>query len=292
MSFYQELVYALNLGINNDDVVVDPGTFVYGVNTFVTRRSSVPKSGDTPTLQIIVTGGTAPDFTQNKNNPAYDHPGAQLIARARKPSLAEAFARAAYEVLTGVRNQFVNETWYLSIHALQEPFELGNTDPNNNTAFVFNVVADKRPSVGSVDFPSTGEGIVGAYLFEFLGGNENAFVAPLVDDTYPVGVTYDKLVPGSSSINPPGIPTSGSLKLEASARCDVTGGRVKIALFNLDTDTMVANSEIEFSDDSIVGERARSTSMTIAAGTNYGVKMTTNHAAVRSAVWNAHIVHI
>lgn len=290
MSFYQELVYALNQGINNDQVVVDPGTFVYGVNTFVTRRAKVPKDGDSPTLQIIVTGGAPPEFIQNWNNPAYDHPAAQLIARARKPALAEAFARAAYEILTGVRNQFINDTWYRGIHALQEPFELGNTDPNNNTAFVFNVLADKRPSVGSIAFPS-GDDLVGAYIFELLGGDEDDFVAPSVDDTYPVGVTYDKLIPGGNSINPPGVPAGGTLKLEASAKCDITGGRVKAALFNLDTDVMVPNSEITFTANNIVGERQRSGAVVLVAGTNYGVKMTTNHTAVRSAVWSARIIH-
>lgn len=121
-----------------------------GTTIFVGRKAKIPVTSpgaDTPILSLIVTGGTGPDYIQNQLAPAYQRPGCQLTARAFDPAAAETMARMAYNALAGIRNTVVSGgVHYLSIKPMQEPFEI-DQDEAGRSRYVFNVMADKVPSV-------------------------------------------------------------------------------------------------------------------------------------------------
>jgi hypothetical protein len=249
----------------------------------------VEPRGDGPFITISETGGTSPDNTQNSTAiPAYRRPAAQIVTRASTKPLAETMAFEAYNALFAIRNENVltptSRTWYRKIRPLQEPTD-GGLDPQGRIRIIFNVLADKRPSI------DTGSELVGYYLIDDLGGDINGFLRPDVADTYPTGSDFDALVPGTSPIVISQLP-SGSIVLEASARCEAAGARAKVALFNLDTDTIVAGSELTFTTGEVVGEVKRSTPLILAISTTYGLKMTTNQLLVGAAVWNSRLVHL
>jgi hypothetical protein len=80
------------------------GVGIFGTNLFIGTVAQFPDSNG-PFLNIRSTGGTSPERTQNTVTvPAYQRPGAQLVARAKNYEDAEAMAFAAYNVLVGVRN--------------------------------------------------------------------------------------------------------------------------------------------------------------------------------------------
>lgn len=127
-------------------------------------------------------------------------------------------------------------------------------------------------------------------IIDTFGGNNQEFVAPVLADVYPAGVTYNKLVPDSNTVllgNPP----STGVVFEASARMDGLIGRPKVALFNLDTDTIVAGSELTFVAD-LVGNTQRSALLTLSAGTRYGVKMTTNDVDHSCAAFGCRLIRL
>jgi hypothetical protein len=127
-----------------------------GVPQFNMFRSSakVVPSGAGPFLSIIETGGTTPDNTHNSVIvPAYQKPGAQIVVRADAYPVAFAMARAAYNSLVKIRNEYIGSgelsatgTWYRKIRPLQEPFDLGLSADDKRVRVAFNVLGDKRPS--------------------------------------------------------------------------------------------------------------------------------------------------
>jgi len=76
-------------------------------NIFASAAANIP-SGDGPFLVVAETGGTAPERIHNQLSPAYQRPGAQLVARATSYQAARTMAIAAYNALVGVRNHTVN----------------------------------------------------------------------------------------------------------------------------------------------------------------------------------------
>lgn len=142
MGFAQELLHILS----GDSVGLPK------VNMFWSSAKVQP-TGPGPWLNIIETGGTTPDHTQNQViKPAYQQPGAQIVVRADAYPVAYAMARAAYNSLVKTRNQYIGSgvvsatgTWYRKIRPLQEPFDLG-IDARGQARSAFNVLGDKRPS--------------------------------------------------------------------------------------------------------------------------------------------------
>ena len=122
------------------------GVGTFGEDLFTSSKAAPPilVSGEA-TVSVIATGGTSPDHTHNAViTPAYVRPGAQITVRARDYTTAEAKAREVYNSLVKVRNQFINAGWYLSIDALQEPFD-GGKDERGQMQCQFNVIGKKRP---------------------------------------------------------------------------------------------------------------------------------------------------
>jgi hypothetical protein len=117
------------------------GVGTYGVNIFISTKRGIPvlASGQA-TLQLIKTGGTAPENTQNSTEtPAYSNPGCQITCRAGDWVTAYGMAEKAYLSLFKVRNQFINSGWYRSIKPLQEPFDSG-VDERGQVLVRFNVL--------------------------------------------------------------------------------------------------------------------------------------------------------
>lgn len=129
------------------------GVGVPMVNMFRSSAKQLP-TGPGPLLSIIETGGTSPEPTHNRVIlPAYQKPGAQIIVRADSYVVAFAMARAAYNSLVKVRNEFIGSgvtsstgTWYRKIYPLQEPFDMGLDADDKRVRVAFNVLGDKRPS--------------------------------------------------------------------------------------------------------------------------------------------------
>jgi hypothetical protein len=76
-------------------------------NIFLTQGVSIPP-GDGPYLSIIDTGGPGGVKIQNQKAPAYQRPGAQVVARAKTSKAARDMAFAAYTAFANVVNQTVN----------------------------------------------------------------------------------------------------------------------------------------------------------------------------------------
>lgn len=110
---------------------------------FTGRKASIPSGTGAvgPYASIVETGGTAPESIQNTNVPAYRYPACQLTFRASTGTVAWAKARAAWLLISQVRNQTVNGTRYRSIKPLQEPFD-GGVDDKERPTVKFNVIGD------------------------------------------------------------------------------------------------------------------------------------------------------
>lgn len=116
--------------------------------------AKVLPTGPGPFLSIIETGGTTPDNTQNSVIiPAYQRPGAQIVVRADSYVVAYAMARAAYNSLVKIRNEYIGSgilsptgTWYRKIRPLQEPSDILGLDAEGRPRVSFNILGDKRPS--------------------------------------------------------------------------------------------------------------------------------------------------
>jgi hypothetical protein len=118
---------------------------VWGTSIFTSTRAELPilSGGVTSgaTLQLIETGGTAPENTHNATiRPAFLKPSAQVVARANSKKHAEAMAWNAYKSLFGIRNKTINGNWYRSVRPLQSPGDLG-LDDRGQIKYGFNVLA-------------------------------------------------------------------------------------------------------------------------------------------------------
>lgn len=276
----QELVAAL----------VATGAYTFNSDLLASANAVVPSgpTTDGPYTSLRATGGSGPSWTHNRVGPAYQHPGCQVITTAKSFSVAYDRAYTTYNVLTAIRNQFIGFTWYRSITPLQEPNESLGLDDLGRSQIVFNLLGDKRPSTGGAVVPSL------QTLVEDLGGNADSFVAPAVNDVYPSGTTYDKLVPNSWAVllNADTM-YAGTYVLEASGKMDIAGGYLTVGLFNLTDDPDTPIATVTFPLSELVGARQRSSAITFASGDKtYGVKMTTSSTLIAGAAWGCRIVRV
>lgn len=128
-------------------ILASSGCGTWGTEIFTSAKAEIPiiASGGVTSgasLQLIETGGTAPENTQNCTiRPAFIQPSAQVVARANSKKDAERLAYRAYFALFGVRNRSVNGNWYRRIHPLQQPTDLGLDDQGGQIKYGFNVIA-------------------------------------------------------------------------------------------------------------------------------------------------------
>lgn len=143
MGFSQELIFILS----------GAGVGRQGFNMFRSSAKAVP-TGPGPFLSVIETGGSGPDNTQNSViRPAYMQPGAQIVVRGDSYDTSFDMARAAYDALVKVRNEYIGSgilsptgTWYRKIRPLQEPGDVLGLDAQGRPRVSFNILGDKRPS--------------------------------------------------------------------------------------------------------------------------------------------------
>lgn len=114
-----------------------------GASVFISASAERPR---TRHVVITPTAGAGPEYVQDQASPAYQSPGAQVIACDVDGRQSQALAVACYNAVAAVRNTTIGSTWYLKIRPRQEPFGFG-LDPSKTLAqFAFNVIAEKRPS--------------------------------------------------------------------------------------------------------------------------------------------------
>jgi hypothetical protein len=119
------------------------GVGTLGLTIFTSTKASIPMLASGATLQIVETGGSAPERTQNAVVfPAYLRPSAMLVARAKSPAVAREMADAAYQSSVKVRNQFIGSNWYREIKPLQEPNDALGVDDRGQAQCSFNITAD------------------------------------------------------------------------------------------------------------------------------------------------------
>lgn len=108
---------------------------------FLGALADIP-SGPGPYLSIMETGGTRPDRTHNSvATPAYPRPSAMIVARAATTVAAQALARAAYDAVSGIRNEVVGSTRYLEVDMMGEPSDALGPDASGRARWSFNVMA-------------------------------------------------------------------------------------------------------------------------------------------------------
>jgi len=108
--------------------------------------SALMPDGDGPYLVVVETSGTGPEYRQDVAGPSMEMPGAQVVARGMDRAGARALAWSAWTAASQVRNRTIGSTWYRSVNVVQSPFELGLDATGRRARFVFNVMADKKPS--------------------------------------------------------------------------------------------------------------------------------------------------
>jgi len=217
-------------------------------------------------------------------------PRIQVLTRGIKDDYDGPRIRAEQVVtlFTAILNQNIAGVRYLAVTPLQEPFPL-RRDDNFRIETVCNYQVYKEPS--TVASP------VIYQMVEDFGGSDTAFLTPSGSDAYPAGSLFSALVPGSWPIllDGSGLYGSGSYVIEANAKVASAGARVKVALFNLTTapNTVMTGSEITFSTSEVIGERMRSSAITIPAGSNqYGVKLTVNSTVIGGAAWGIRLLRV
>jgi Bacteriophage minor capsid protein len=115
-----------------------------GTNIFYTTRATIP-SDDGPYISLIETAGFPDFWIQNdKTRPAFERPGAQIIVRAARYTVARDKAIAVHYEIRKVINRFVGQNWYRWIKPLQLPFDDG-TDKENRARIKFNAICDRSP---------------------------------------------------------------------------------------------------------------------------------------------------
>lgn len=247
-------------------------------------------------LTLAETGGRGPIGTHNAGS--LRQPTFQVTARGDLYPEAAALADQAYLALGGGDQALVNVdlsgVFVLWMHPVTEPLQMP-IDAQGRSRLSFNVSALIGGAVSAGPPPVVTAPPSVYQLIEDLGGDPNGFVTPALADSYPVGATFDALVPGSWPVllNRTQL-YAGTYVFECNARVAAVGARVKAALFNLAAPTVVlAGSEITFTASELVGERKRSAAFAVPAGdTLIGAKLTTNSIVIGGAAWGCRIVRV
>ena len=115
------------------------GTF--GTDLFTGTKAVIPP-GPGPFTALIETGGSGPDYIQNKKGPAYRWPGLQITVHAESTVVAKARCDALYVLLAAIENQTIGGVWYVKARPLQEPHDMG-LDDLSRPMWQFNVLFEK-----------------------------------------------------------------------------------------------------------------------------------------------------
>lgn len=116
-----------------------------GVDIFFGSEARIP-TGDGPYITLTETGGTGSARTHN--NTATQRPTLQILTRGKSPAAVRAMSRAAYNALggpDGLTNITLDNVFYLSILARQEPTDMG-TDGVGRNLYSFNIDVEKQRS--------------------------------------------------------------------------------------------------------------------------------------------------
>lgn len=117
----------------------------YGTNLFKGPKARIPDSNG-PYVSVIRSIGQGTEGTHNSTTvPAYERPGAQIVARATDYDVAEAKILALYAFMFPIRNQFINGTYWRELNVLGEPFDLP-PDEKQRVRIAFNINCVKRVS--------------------------------------------------------------------------------------------------------------------------------------------------
>lgn len=120
----------------------------YGTTLFKGPKAQIP-NGAGPYVSLIRTGGLGSEGTHNSiEEPAYERPTAQVIARATDYDIAEAMAQSLYDLMWPIQNQFINGTWWRVLNVRSEPFDLP-PDDKGRPRIAFNIDCVKRMSPAS-----------------------------------------------------------------------------------------------------------------------------------------------
>jgi hypothetical protein len=135
------------------------------------------------------------------------------------------------------------------------------------------------------------------YLFDFsqnilsnlpfyFGGSA---AAPTVNTTFPSGATLDKLAPDTGVFSCPASLPAGTYKLEAILAAE-GGATVSLELVNLTDapDTAV----VTITSTSATGQKVQSSTVTLVASKDFGVKRKSSSAASRAWAWAIRLVRI
>ncbi len=96
-------------------------------------------------IGLYETGGPGPAYvfsTDTKAGRAYEQTTLQVLSRSTAYATAAANARRVYTALSGVTNTTINSLRYLSITALQTPFDIGH-DSNNRAVVSCNYLVTR-----------------------------------------------------------------------------------------------------------------------------------------------------
>lgn len=251
--------------------------------------SIMPPDPDVATVLYEYGGLPSEPATGGKTNRLV-FPKIQVLCRGIKDDYDGPRLRseAIVNLFTAILNQNISGVRYLAVTPLQEPFPL-QRDDSFRIEMVCNYQVYKEPS--SVASPTIYQ------LVEDFGGDINSFVTPAVSDAYAAGALYSALVPDTHTIllNGASLYGSGTYVLEASAKVASAGARVKVGLFDLTNtpNTVIAGSEITFTTSELVGERVRSSGLTIPSGSAaYGVKLTVNSTVIGGAAWGIRLLRV
>ncbi len=126
---------------------IDINSTAFTVGTNVYKGGFAVDSPDTA-ISISEYPGMAPSMRMGSSTPAYESPRFQITSRSTDYQTARNNAEDIYRMLVGIKNQTIkpssgaNGCWYLSVDALQSPFDLG-FDENARRRIVCNFQADK-----------------------------------------------------------------------------------------------------------------------------------------------------
>lgn len=115
-----------------------------GTDLFFSTKARIP-DGAGPYVSLIDTGGLSTVRTQNRaKTSAYERPGAQILVRCTNYLTARNKAYELFYDVISVKNEVLNNVWYLEIRPQQNPFDAG-VDQQNRAIVIFNVIPVKRP---------------------------------------------------------------------------------------------------------------------------------------------------
>jgi len=106
-------------------------------------KSGIPTDAADDSVGMVETSGPPPELVHESATPFYEHATFQLMVRGLKYKDARTRINTVWKLLTTVRNVTLGTTRYLSITALQTPFDFGD-DENHRARLIANFDAFKE----------------------------------------------------------------------------------------------------------------------------------------------------